>query len=274
MLMRVGDSLVFVKLLLSPTLIGLASGIGRVCGPRAAGWFAALPLTSAPVVLLLALDHGASFAARASIGISLALPALAAFAITYSWVSRRRSWQWCSAAGCAAYALCALGEQWWVPSSTSIVIAVVAACVSLTVAIRLLPNDNEGHDRSTAPWWDIPVRMILAGVLVWGITVSARALGPRGAGLLTPFPVVATIMAAFTHHIDGAIAARRLIRSLLVGLFSFAVFFLLTGSLLERSPLGVTFAVAALGALALHGCLWRLTHRTSILALQAEGGSA
>jgi hypothetical protein len=45
------------------------------------GWFVGLPLTSGPVALFLALDHGATFASGAALGSLAGAMAEAAFAL-------------------------------------------------------------------------------------------------------------------------------------------------------------------------------------------------
>lgn len=50
--------ILIIKVVLAPALIGVASWVSRRWGASAGGWFAALPLTSGPVVLVLAA-HGA-----------------------------------------------------------------------------------------------------------------------------------------------------------------------------------------------------------------------
>lgn len=50
--------MIALKLVLTPLLIGMASVAGRRWGPMVSGRLIGLPLTSAPVVLFLALEQG------------------------------------------------------------------------------------------------------------------------------------------------------------------------------------------------------------------------
>ncbi len=54
-----------LKLAATPLLIGAATLAGRRWGQAIGGWLVGLPLTSGPIALFLALDHGTQFAARA-----------------------------------------------------------------------------------------------------------------------------------------------------------------------------------------------------------------
>jgi hypothetical protein len=70
-----------IKLLLTPKLIGIVSLMSRRWGPAVSGWFIGLPLTSAPIALFFALDHGTAFAARAAQGTLLGLISGACFCL-------------------------------------------------------------------------------------------------------------------------------------------------------------------------------------------------
>jgi hypothetical protein len=244
--------LLLLKAILSPLLIGLASWVSRRWGAAAAGWLAALPLTSGPVMCAIAMERGPGFAAQASLGTLLALVSLAAFVLVYVWVARRLAWRWpwSSLAGCAAYLACTFALR---GLSVSLPIAFAIVCIVLLATLRVMPADATPRAaRSLRVWWDILLRMLLAAVLVLTLTRLAATLGPRLSGLLTPFPIAVTILAAFTQHFEGAEAATRLLRGLVAGLFSFAIFFLVAGLAITRWPVSMTFAAAMVTALAWH----------------------
>ena len=90
--------------------------------------------------------------------------------------------------------------------------------------------------------------MILTTVLVVALTALAPRLGPRLSGVLATFPVYAAILTVFAHR-TGPAPAVEVLRGLLLGLFSFAAFFLVLGGLIER--IGVAGAFVAAGAVAL-----------------------
>ncbi|HEX6533105.1 MAG TPA: hypothetical protein VF041_00825 [Gemmatimonadaceae bacterium] len=247
-----------VRLFVSPALIGLAIAVARRWGPEAGGWFAALPHTSGPVVLVLALEHGPTFAARACVGIVLAIAALAAYVLVYSRASRRLGWPGSAALACAAYlaALWPLGRV-----RGSLFVAFALACAAVIGTRLLLGHDRERRPPTRPPAWDVPLRMGLAAALVWGLTRLSVVVGPRVSGFLAPFPVVTTILATFAHRHDGPAAARRFLRGLLSGLVSFAVFFLTAGLLLPSSGIAPAFLAATFATLAVHAAAWRLAGR-------------
>lgn len=80
------------KLVVTPLLIGGISLLGRRWGPTVGGLLVGLPLTSGPVALFLALDHGARFAASSSLGILAGGLSGGLFCLSYSWLAFRLRW--------------------------------------------------------------------------------------------------------------------------------------------------------------------------------------
>jgi hypothetical protein len=242
-------ALLSLKLLLSPALIGVATWIARRWGPSVGGWFVALPHTSAPVALAVALERGPALAADACAGITLAVASLAVSALVYSWSARRAGWPVSCVAACAAYLACTWPLQ---RASVSLVGGFAVACLVLTASLCLMPSSEGTGVADRRPAWDLPLRMALAATLVWLLSLATSVIGPRLAGLLTPFPIAAIILAACTHHFGGGAAAGRFLRGLLTGLFSFAVFFLIAGLLLREGGISNAFTAAAGGAMLTH----------------------
>jgi hypothetical protein len=245
-----------IKLTLLPVLIGLVSLAGRRWGPTVTGWLVALPLTSGPVVVFLALEQGAAFAARAAQGTLLGIVSLAAFCLVYSRLASRASWLPCVLVSWAVFfALTFVLDNVALPLFAAFFVVVAV----LAVVLRLLPAGIVRVAPATPPAWEIPMRMLAATAVVVTLTGVAHSLGPRLSGLLTPFPVAATILGGFTHHFEGAAAAVRLFRGLLAGLFAFALFFLIVAVTMERWGLAASFGVASLATVTLHsGSLWLL----------------
>ena len=243
-----------LKTTLAPALIGVASWVARRWGPSAGGWFAALPLTSGPVVLVLALQRGPVFAAEACVGTLLALTSLAAYALVYGWSARWLGWVGSTTSACAAY-LCCTWLLWTFP--TPLPTAFLVVCAVLAAIVRLMPTGAETGRPASTPYWDIPARMAAAIALIWILTSAAGVLGPRVSGLLMPFPIAVSILAGAIHHFEGTPAARLLLRSMVGGLFSFAVFFLVIGATITIWNLASAFFAATLGAMIVHAGVWR-----------------
>jgi hypothetical protein len=254
------------KLILSPLLIGAVSLLGRRWGPAISGWLIGLPLTSGPVVLFLALDQGTAFATTAAQGIMPGIISVGIFCLIYSRLARHWGWLPTMLAGwLVVLGSTAVLSQVAVPA----VVGFLAVVVALTTILRLLPESNGAALVSTPPRWEIPLRMVVATAFVLAVTGLAQLLGPHLSGLLAPFPIFATILSVFTHHGQGAAAAGRLLRGVVLGSFSFAGFFLVVAALLQPAGIGVTFLCASLVALAIQGASLWLIRRTRVAEINA-----
>ena len=252
---------ILLKLLLAPLLILLATLAGRRWGPAVGGWLAGLPLTSGPVSLILALEQGPEFAARAALGTLFGLISLAAFCLAYAAAARRMAgWPGCLAAALAAFVLATLvlrGATLRVGLAFVLVCAVLAGVGGLMAgtagprpARRLLPGD-------------LAIRMAIAAFLVLVLTSVAAALGPALAGALSPIPVFGALLAVFAHRDEGGAAAAQLLRGMVLGSFGFATFLLVVGSLLDRAAISQTYVLASASALGVHGLTLSVVRRVT-----------
>jgi hypothetical protein len=264
---RCVESLI-LKLVVTPLLIGAASLAGHRWGAAVGGWLVGIPFTSGPIAFFLALDHGASFAASASVGMLVGTISQALFCLAYAWASTRLRWPASFGAGTLGFAATTVVlRPLEAPASTAFEVTVAA----LVVALLLIPRDSsklkvpeQEQEEEAPPRWDLPARMVVATVFVLLLTAIAPLLGPYLSGLLSPFPLFGAILTVFTHRSQGSIAATRLLRGLLYGLFAPAGFFLALAILIERVGIGLSFGAATATALAFQGVtLWLLSVRLS-----------
>ena len=239
------DTLV-LKLVVTPVLIGAASLAGRRWGQAVSGWFVGLPLTSGPIALFVALDHGAGFAAATAVGALAAATAEAAFCLAYAHTARRGRWPLCLASACLAFSVTAVILR---PLTLPVIAVAAIVFATLVLALRVMPAGSESPP-APPPRWDLPVRMVTATLVVVAITEAAPALGPKLSGVLGAFPVYAAILTVFGHR-SGAASATQVLRGLLLGLFGFAGFFLVLALLIERAGLVLAFAGAVATTLAI-----------------------
>jgi uncharacterized membrane protein len=125
----------------------------------------------------------------------------------------------------------------------------------LLLTLALFPKASAGPIAIKPPRAEIFLRMAAATVLVLGLTGAAAWLGPSLTGLIAPFPVYSTILAAFTQRAEGGVAAARLLRGVVLGSFTFALFFFVLAGALQRFGTASAFGLASLAAVLLHGCL-------------------
>ncbi|HUS16153.1 MAG TPA: hypothetical protein VM536_14235 [Chloroflexia bacterium] len=251
-------SLLLLKLILTPALLGLVSLAGRRWGPAVGGWLIGLPLTSAPVNLYLALDHGTAFAARAAQGTIIGILSLSAFGLAYTHLAGRHGWPPCLLGAWLAYGAVTLILQ---DVAVPLLLSAAGAVAGTSLALALLPAGAAHAALPPAARWEIPLRMIVGTVFVLVLTGMAGVAGPRLSGLLVTFPVFGSILAVFTQRFAGAPAAARMLRGMMTGGFAIAVFFTVIAVTLETWGVGPSFVTATGAALALHGASLWLLHR-------------
>jgi hypothetical protein len=254
-----------LKLIATPGLIGAASLAGRRWGPAVGGSLVGLPLTSGPIVLFLALDHGAGFAAASALGTLAGTASEAAFVVAYAWLALRLGWPSALAGGTLAFAATTYVLQFERLPVWPLTACVVAA---LFLALKLMPRlrARRATVEMEPPSWDLPARMAAATAFVLLLTALAARLGPQLTGLLSPFPLYAGVLAGFAHAEQGAAAALQLLRGVLLGMFAFVGFFSVISLALVRDGLVFAFASATVAALVLQGAsLWVVRGRRAVL---------
>jgi hypothetical protein len=242
-----------LKLILTPTLIGMVSLAGRRWGAFISGWLVGLPLTSGPIVFFLAVDHDPAFAAAASHGILSGTLSQALFCLTYAWACQYLRWPAALLPGLAAFGASTVVFNFFRPP---VVWLFLLTIFGLAAIYRAMPAGRNTIFRARPlPVWDIPARMIVATVFVVGLTEVAEHLGPHLTGLLSPFPLYALILSVFSQHFEGPPAAVRVLKGMVQGLTSFAFFFLIVAGFIEKSGVIPTLLLAIVVALALQGGL-------------------
>ncbi|HTZ64040.1 MAG TPA: hypothetical protein VMB51_08045 [Solirubrobacteraceae bacterium] len=240
-------TLLAVKLLLAPTFVVGASLAGRRFGVRVGGLIGGLPVVAGPILLAYALAHGRSFAAGAAAGTLLGLVSLIAFVVVYAHLAGRLSWVASMLFGWLAFATSTA-----IFSLLSLPLAVALGIVALVLAAALLALPRPAGAlavHAPPPSWDLPLRAACAAALVLSLTAIAGWLGPQLSGLLAPFPIIATVLATFTHAQRGTDELRRLLRGLLSGFGAFALFCFALSLALRRVDIAAAFALATATAL-------------------------
>lgn len=238
--------LLVLKLILTPLLMLSLTLAGRRWGQTVSGIFAGLPLNSGPISFLFALQYGTTFAAEAAVGSMGGMIAVGAFAIVYATLTRRFGWIICVTLAEAAY--------FAVIYALNVLSLPLTATLVLTVSILLLflwrmPPRAPAVFAPELGKWDLPARIVVATLFVLIITALGDILGPQLGGLISTFPIFATVLAVFTHRQLGASAAAQWLRGTIVGMFSTVAFYVVVGYLVTTLPIYLTYSLAVLAAL-------------------------
>jgi hypothetical protein len=249
-------ALLAVKLLLAPSFVVGASLSARRFGVRVGGVIGGLPVVAGPILLAYALEHGRSFAAGAAAGTLLGLVSLIAFVVVYARLSGRVFWGASMLGGWLAFAL---ATSFFSVLTLPLGVALVLAALALALGLAVLPRPvGDAREHTPPPTWDLPLRAACAAALVLSLTAIAGWLGPQLSGLLAPFPIIATVLATFTHVQRGTDELRRLLRGLLSGFGAFALFCFVLSLALRRVDTALAFALATTLALLTQGLMLAL----------------
>jgi hypothetical protein len=249
-----------LKLTLVPALIAGVTLAGRRWGPAVAGWLSAFPVVSAPILLFLALEHGAAFTASAAAGTLSAVLAILAFGLGYAHCAARltsavflsaglqsgtreirHSWMFCLFAGFTGYFVAVACLSVWAPT-----LYVAAPCVllALLIAPKLYPRLPVAAPAPAKTGTDMPWRMVAGAVLVLLVTHFSAALGARLSGLFAMFPVMGSVLVVFSHRRSGAAFTVNLLRGMVLGYYAFATFCLVLSMALLSMEIGTAFFMA------------------------------
>ena len=239
------STLLLFKLLLVPTLIAGITLAGRRWGPAVAGWLSAFPVVAGPILFFIAMEQGAPFAADAAVGTLSALLAIVGFGLGYAWAATRFNWAGSLMAAFAAYwvgvtvvATLAPGLAW----------SVAIAAVTLAIAPRLFPVAPALPPSTGQHVNDLLFRMVAAALLVFGVTHFSSSLGAQLSGVFALFPVMSSVLVAFSHRNSGAPFAIHLLRGMVLGFMSFAIFCTVLAVALPVFGTAVAFGLAVAAA--------------------------
>ena len=214
--------LLLLKLCLVPTLVAAVTLASRRWGLRIGGVLTGLPMVAGPTLCFYAIEQGNAFAATAARSALLGIIATGAFCVAYARSAARVSWPLSIIAGWTAFALVA-AATYGLPDLRGVG-ELGLASGALLIGRRLVPPPAMVTGTSAPPRWDLGLRMLASAAAVVLLTGIAAWLGARLSGMLSAFPVVTLVLAAFTHGQRGPAAVRVFLRGLLGGLQGFALF--------------------------------------------------
>jgi hypothetical protein len=128
----------------------------------------------------------------------------------------------------------------------------------LTAVLYFFPKPKGKGEVRKQPIYDIPLRMLVATFFVVLLTQAADYLGPTWSGILTPFPIMTSTLAVFTHAQQGSDAAVRILHGLLLAGYGFVAFLVGVAFLVPTMPIGVAYGILTIGTMVVNGITIRL----------------
>ena len=168
-----------LKITLAPALVVAATLAARRWGDRVGGIVIAIPVVAGPVLLVLAIDHGAAFVERAATGALIGIVAVCGFCLAFDRAA---------ALGVAG----AVVASWLTYAAFAVPLAhvhvapfaglaVALAAIGITRAIMRGPEPNAAAPPAP-PRWDLWARAAATSVLVVALNTAAGALDRKSVG--------------------------------------------------------------------------------------------
>jgi hypothetical protein len=236
-------NILLIKVTLMPLVIGLVTLVSRRWGNKAGGLIASMPWVAGPILLFLILEHGKPFGIDALPGVFIGILSLICFCYCYARLAPHLSGIWTLLLSYLAFVLAALLVN---AIKLDLVTGYGIVIGSVLLALRFFPNPAVAPSTGRRLPYDLPIRMVVATLFVIAITGLAAVLGPTWSGILTPFPIITSILAVFTHYLQGSSAAIAALRGIMMGLLGFTTFLFLQGILLPDYSVGQSFIFALL----------------------------
>jgi hypothetical protein len=237
-----------------PIILAAVTLAGRRWGQRTAGWLGSFPIVAGPILLILAIEQGAPFAALAAERAMAAIAATMAFFVVLARLAPRL--RWASALGVAFIAWVALvAALSWLPATLPI--ATLAAVVALALAplamgAELATPAATGPAPSPPSRWELPSRMLAGAALALITSHLGARFGPETSGYAALFPVVGATAAGFNLARQGAPAAVSFLRGMNRGMWSVAVFCGVLALALLHLTVPAAFGIALLATIVSH----------------------
>lgn len=245
-------NLLAIKLLGVPLLLALVTMAGRRWGQNLAGWLGSFPIVAGPILLILAIENGNDFGARAAQMSLAGIAAAMAFYVAYARLADRFGWVATLLLSLTTWAV-AVGALQLLPQALPVAAAVALA--SLLVSPRAM-GPRPAPSAGFAPHrLELPARMAFgAGLTVVTSALGAR-LGPEASGYAALFPIVGAVVASFNHATHEARAAGAFLAGMTRGMWSVGTFCLTLALALPHWPTGLAFAAALAGTVATHAVM-------------------
>jgi hypothetical protein len=214
--------LLAAKVAAAVVIVVAASRATERAGPLVGAMIATLPVSTGPVYVFLAIDHGAAFVSESARMSVAATAAIAAFVAAHAFAARHFRTGVCLALATTGWFGAALALQLRDWSFTE---AIALFAGSFALAIPGLRRFASAGPAARAPRarHDLALRAALVSAVVVATTVASHLLGPAAAGVLATYPVVFTCLVLILQPACGGAFTASVLVNGLKGLVGFGV---------------------------------------------------
>ena len=202
-------ALLILRFTLAPLTIFIATVVQRRFGHRSGGRVVGLPLTTGPFLVLIALTEGAQATSIAAHGVVAGQIMVVLYCATYAHVCRRVP-AWVALPTSLIVATLGVCAIRFTPS-TLVALIIVLSTIAIALATWPQPVGDLAHQPEPLAW-ELPLRMLMSGILVGTLTIISRLVSPYLAGLLSTLPVVLSVLGPSTQIRAGVDATSELLR--------------------------------------------------------------
>lgn len=234
-------NVLLLKIVLMPSVIALVTLAIRKWGSKVGGLIGSMPWVAGPILLFFILEQGKAFGINSIQGAMTGILALISFCVSYAAFSRKLTWLPTLLISYGLYTATALLFKYL---QLTLLVSYAVVIGSVLLGLRVFPSPIGPPVAARRLPFDIPIRMVVATLFVLAITQLASVLGPNWSGILTPFPIMTTILAIFSHTLQGSRAAITTLRGLVIGLLGFTTFLFLQAFLLNEFSIALSFGIA------------------------------
>jgi hypothetical protein len=189
-------------------------------GPFLGAMIATLPVSTGPIYVFLAMDHGAAFIAQAAVMSVASTAAIVAFVAGHAFAAQRFATVGSLAVATFVWLAVALLLQLrdW---------SFAEACVLLAASFALAMRGLRRFAVAATPAagsrtrFDLPLRALLVATLVVATSLASRVFGPSVTGLLATYPVVFTSLIVILQPRGGGAFVSAVLVTGLKGMLGF-----------------------------------------------------
>lgn len=193
-------------------MVLLANHLQKNYGHGVGGRLIGLPITTGPFILIVCIQESRSFGARAAHGVLLGQIALAMFCWIYAWASSQFNW-WISLT--IGTAVCLTTGYLATQSDLSNTLVLVILALIWLIAMKSWPSTLVESSRRITPRWELPARVLVTMSVLVILSQLAPLLGANVSGALSTYPVIASVISAFNHKINGPSATIATLKGLM-----------------------------------------------------------
>ncbi|MBD2702199.1 hypothetical protein IC229_16220 [Spirosoma sp. BT702] len=234
-------NLLLLKLTLIPTIVALVTLAIRKWGGKIGGLIGSMPWVAGAILLFFILEQGKAFGIQSIQGSMTGIMALITFCLSYAIFARKFTWLPTLLIAYVLYTLTAVVFDYL---RLNLMLSYVLVLSYVVLTLYLFPSPTAPPADGRRLPFDIPIRMGVATLFVLIITGLAHVLGPNWSGILTPFPILTSVLAIFSHTLQGSNAAIVTLRGLVMGLLGFTTFLYLQAHWLPEFSVATSFGMA------------------------------